>query len=147
MAVHKLLSRLEKVRQERQGQWVACCPAHQDKSPSLAIGESDDGRVLVHCHGGCSALDVITSVGLEWSDLFPDTDKNHRSLMQHMMKKPTVDDYVVDYAQASSQLSREDKERYALALMRGGKPCGIVDEITTEVLIGRCDAMLKEMGL
>jgi KaiC/GvpD/RAD55 family RecA-like ATPase len=34
-------------------QWLAPCPYHEDKSPSLSIGEGDDGRVLVHCHAGC----------------------------------------------------------------------------------------------
>jgi len=117
-----LLSRLEKVRQERRNQWVACCPAHQDKSPSLAVGETDDGRVLIHCHSGCSALDVITAVGLQWSDLFPETDKNHRSLMAHMRRKPDVDDYVVEIARNAKSLSPSDKQRYVQALKAGGKP-------------------------
>ena len=44
----------------RQG--LACCPAHQDSSPSLSIGMGKDGRVLVHCHAGCKADAVITEL-------------------------------------------------------------------------------------
>jgi hypothetical protein len=47
------------------------CPAHEGKSRStLSIKEGDDGRVLLHCFAGCSALDVVHSLGLELSDLF-----------------------------------------------------------------------------
>jgi len=40
-------------------QFIACCPAHDDSTPSLAIRDGDDGRILVYCHGGCSNADVI----------------------------------------------------------------------------------------
>lgn len=41
--------------------WIAKCPAHQDKSPSLSLRERD-GRVLVHCHAGCPQADVIAAL-------------------------------------------------------------------------------------
>ena len=65
-----LLNRLENVRQYGQG-WRAKCPAHDGKSSgSLSIAVGDDGRILLHCFGGCTALDVVHSCGLELSDLF-----------------------------------------------------------------------------
>lgn len=36
-----------------RGKWTACCPAHNDRSPSLSIREEAAGRVLVHCFAGC----------------------------------------------------------------------------------------------
>ena len=71
MIADALLARLEKVQKTGHNRWKACCPAHDDKTPSLGIREEDDGRVLLHCFAGCSALDVITAVGLEWDALFP----------------------------------------------------------------------------
>jgi len=68
--IENLLSRLSKVR-GRNGAWTACCPAHEDKSPSLAIKEGDDGRVLLHCFGGCDVHNVLGAVGMDMSDLFP----------------------------------------------------------------------------
>ena len=65
-----LLSRLENPKGNGH-RWMAKCPAHEDKSPSLRITAMEDGRVLVHCFAGCSAADVMTSVGLTLSDLFP----------------------------------------------------------------------------
>lgn len=72
-AAAKLLDRLDKVRQVAPGRWMAQCPAHQDKSPSLSIRELDDGRILLHDFGaGCAAGDILASIGLTLSDLFPE---------------------------------------------------------------------------
>jgi len=68
--VERLLSRLEKVK-GRNGSWTACCPAHNDKSPSLAVREGEDGRVLIHCFGGCETINVIQALGMDMNDLFP----------------------------------------------------------------------------
>ena len=68
MKAEDVLDRLEQVTGGK-GKWMACCPAHQDKSPSLAINEADD-RILVHCFAGCETSDVIAALGLTVSDLF-----------------------------------------------------------------------------
>jgi DNA primase len=72
MAIDVLLSRLAKVKQTGRDKWAACCPAHEDKTPSLVIRALDDGRILLHCFGGCEALDVVESLGLSMSELFPE---------------------------------------------------------------------------
>ena len=45
--------------------WMARCPAHDDREPSLALRDGWDGRVLVRCHAGCSQSDVITALKCE----------------------------------------------------------------------------------
>ena len=70
MIADTLLHRLDGVRPTGQDQWVARCPAHEDKSPSLSIAEKDD-RVLIHCHAGCDVNEVVDAVGLNITDLFP----------------------------------------------------------------------------
>ena len=72
MSVEVLLSGLKKVRPTGRGEWVACCPAHDDKLPSLAVKHCDDGRVLVHCFAGCSAPEIVGAVGLTLADLMPE---------------------------------------------------------------------------
>lgn len=67
-----LLGRLLKVRGKRNNTWTACCPAHGDTNPSLAIKVTDDGRVLIHCFAGCSVEEVVGAVGLALPDLYPD---------------------------------------------------------------------------
>lgn len=71
------LSRLHKVRKNGKD-YMAACPAHDDKSPSLTIAEKEDGRVLVHCFGGCETSDVLAAVGLEMKDIMPENVGFHR---------------------------------------------------------------------
>lgn len=76
LGIDSLISRLEKVKSTGQGRWVACCPAHQDKTPSLSIREAEDGRILLHCFSGCSVDAVVSAIGIELSDLFPEDSRS-----------------------------------------------------------------------
>ena len=53
----------------RGNQYKAKCPTHDDKDPSLSIGGSD-GKILLHCHAGCTQEAIVTALGLNMSDLF-----------------------------------------------------------------------------
>lgn len=79
MSCTALLNRLDKVRQTAPDRWIACCPAHKDKSPSLSIRISDSDKLLVHCLAGCDTGSVLDAVGLTFSDLFPDRPTDHRT--------------------------------------------------------------------
>jgi hypothetical protein len=79
MSATELISRLKKVRATGKGTWTACCPAHNDNSPSLAVRETEDGRVLIHCFGGCDVESILDSVGLTFDDLFPETHEHRKS--------------------------------------------------------------------
>lgn len=73
--------------------WTARCPAHDDRTPSLSIHESNGNKVLVHCHAGCDQERVIAALrarGL-WDD------NGLRSLSRtvrhgHVERKPQQDD-------------------------------------------------------
>ncbi len=78
--VKHVLDRLESVRSTGQGKWVARCPAHQDKSPSLSIRAGDNCGVLLFCFAGCPVADIVAAVGLGMADLFPPREPGaHRS--------------------------------------------------------------------
>lgn len=77
-ALDAILTRLDKVRRSGAG-YVARCPAHEDRSPSLSLRETSDGRVLIHCHGGCQSTDVLAALGMGMSDLFPRDGRPRRS--------------------------------------------------------------------
>ena len=49
------------------GGWMARCPAHDDRKPSLSIRDADDGKVLVRCHAGCDQEQVIANFAVAWS--------------------------------------------------------------------------------
>lgn len=44
------------------GAWMARCPAHEDRAPSLSIADARDGKVLVRCHAGCDQHNVIAAL-------------------------------------------------------------------------------------
>jgi hypothetical protein len=69
--INELLARLKQVKKSGASTWKACCPAHDDRSPSMSIKETPEGAILIHCFAGCSVPDIVASVGLELSDLFP----------------------------------------------------------------------------
>ena len=71
MSASSLLEKLDGVRKTGASKWIARCPAHDDKSPSLAITECDDGKTLIHCFALCSQAEVLNAVGLEMRDLSP----------------------------------------------------------------------------
>jgi len=79
----KLLDRLERVRQTGPDRWLARCPAHPDKSPSLSICETDRGMTLIHCFAGCEPGHVLAAIGLPMSDLFPDRLLQHSYSASH----------------------------------------------------------------
>ena len=119
--VDKLLSRLDRVTERSDGQYLACCPAHEDKSPSLSIKEVDGGRVLVYCFAGCTAAEVCASVGLELRDLFrvgesPQSYQvgprlSHRDLLALLATEANVVYLVADMLYHGKELSEQDRNR------------------------------------
>lgn len=41
--------------------YVAQCPSHNDRSPSLSLRDVN-GTILAHCHAGCSQQDVLAAL-------------------------------------------------------------------------------------
>lgn len=49
---------------------MACCPAHEDRNPSLSLRDVLGGQVLVRCHAGCEQARVIGALRASklWSE-------------------------------------------------------------------------------
>ena len=72
--------------------WMARCPVHEDRSPSLSISAGKDGKVLVRCHAGCDQRDLIEA--LRERGLWPTTGwalsiTRHR--LRRIAEKPEAD--------------------------------------------------------
>jgi hypothetical protein len=63
-----VLPRLDAVKKSGAG-FMARCPAHDDGKASLAIGPGRDQPVVLHCHAGCDADDILARLDLTWADL------------------------------------------------------------------------------
>lgn len=56
------------------GGWMAQCPSHEDRQPSLSISTGKDGRALVFCHAGCGIRDILDTLEVDPQALFADYD-------------------------------------------------------------------------
>lgn len=72
MTIDELLPYLHGVKKQAKG-YISRCPAHHDKHASLSIDVGDKGQILLHCHAGCSVNQIVQSLGLHMSDLFPNS--------------------------------------------------------------------------
>ena len=128
-----VLDRLEQVTGGK-GKWMACCPAHQDKSPSLAINEADD-RILVHCFAGCETSDVIAALGLTVSDLFynklagGELTEGKRRKYEQALKNEQFQVAIINSVEKSERpLTTVERERRSLGQQRISKIEGVLYE-------------------
>lgn len=77
MALAEILQRLadHRLKPAGDGRWMALCPAHGDRTPSLSVARGTGGKALVHCHAGCTAESVMSAIGLGIGDLFDGDDR------------------------------------------------------------------------
>lgn len=118
MDIDLLLSRLEKVK-GGNGKYMACCPAHDDKSPSLSVKQADD-RVLIHCFAGCGANDVLDAIGLNYEALYPE-EHNTMPVKRYKKPVPTDDIYIQVYkfkVTNGETPSQQDTTNYREAVKR-----------------------------
>lgn len=78
--IDTVLDALESFRKSGDG-FIARCPAHQDRNPSLSITEGVDGRVLVKCHAGCTTEAIVTALHLSMRDLMPPRAERERHIV------------------------------------------------------------------
>jgi len=63
----RLVERVAKVK--RRGDKIeACCPSHDDRSPSLGVARGTTRDIVIKCQAGCSADDVLAALDLTWTD-------------------------------------------------------------------------------
>jgi putative DNA primase/helicase len=95
------------------GAWMACCPAHDDREPSLSIIDAKGGKVLVRCHAGCDQAQVIAK--LRSRGLWEDNSHRQRDFIR---QQPRLS--------ANDQPDRDDAKRTeaALAIWQATAPAG-----------------------
>ena len=93
MKLDEVLDRLEGVKQRGSG-YAAICPAHQDRSPSLSVDETEDGNVLLKCHAGCSFDEIAQAIGMNGGGkkepvaVYDYTDEQGKLLYQVLRYEP-----------------------------------------------------------
>lgn len=128
MSIDNLLNRLDRVKKTGHNRWVAASPTRDEKTPSLAIRELDDGRILLHDFGGSSTNEILAACGLTFDDLFPEKLTNHgkserKPFFSHDMFKAVITEVRLVYLCAlditkGKTLSPDEIQRLALAAER-----------------------------
>ena len=126
-----LIDRLEGVRQLGPSRWLARCPSHDNRSPSLSIRELDDGRILLHDFGGCDVTDVLSALGMEMADLFPDRPEHYQAsirsripatdLLKIIADEATTVGLIAGWFLDGREIDEHDWDRLSLAVRRIGE--------------------------
>jgi len=103
MKIEELFGRLQGVRRNGNG-WLARCPAHEDRNPSLSIHERD-GKILLHCFAACSTEVVCQALGIKMTGLFSEQRKGRNPEPQ------IVRDTQKHLAGLRGRLTPRDRER------------------------------------
>lgn len=85
LTITDVLPLLHKVSELSTGEYLACCPAHDDQEPSLTIREKN-GKLLWHCHAGCSQ-DAV------WKAILREYQKYHSNGQERKSEGLTVEEY------------------------------------------------------
>jgi hypothetical protein len=114
-----ILQRLDKVKQYGD-QYYACCPVHDDKSPSMGITEKE-GKVLIHCFScGATGQEVMEAIGLPVSGLF--RDKKRGDIPNEMIEKAKEDVWYIEIFEnekrKGTRITYNEWKRYRLAKER-----------------------------
>jgi putative DNA primase/helicase len=99
-----LLARLDGVHRSGNG-YVAKCPAHPDRTPSLSVREHD-GTPLFHCHAGCDPESILAALGLSWSDLLAEGSTASRYTWQQHAVAAENDGAHLDAAEKKKRCNR-----------------------------------------
>ncbi len=120
--ITEFLTYLDKVR-KRGKYWMACCPAHDDKSPSMRIAQGEKG-IIIKCWAGCTFDEIVFALDLKPQDLFTDsltTDKKaeyrHRALIREILVLE-MGVWVYEQAMNGGGISEENKEYYREDIQR-----------------------------
>jgi hypothetical protein len=65
LTIDDVAARCDKVRWSNKHSFLACCLAHDDRNPSMSVTEAEDGRLLVHCHSGCTQSELLDAIGFK----------------------------------------------------------------------------------
>ncbi len=76
-AFETVLEKLDSAKKLPNGSYLALCPSHPDKNPSLSVTNSN-GKVLLKCFAGCDTEQILSALGLSLTDLFDDKPQDSK---------------------------------------------------------------------
>jgi hypothetical protein len=88
LSLNKLITELN-AKPSGENKFMALCPAHEDKNPSLSITDTGN-KILVYCHAGCNQKNVINKL-IELGCHDDSKDKNTFVKKEFFLEKRILD--------------------------------------------------------
>lgn len=85
------------LKQTGTDKFICRCPAHNDKSPSMAVKLQPGDKTLIHCFAGCEPSAIMETLGLSYKDLFPESDYDKNQWRQKKQSEFLKDQFIHDY--------------------------------------------------
>jgi hypothetical protein len=111
MTLRHFRSHFDRVWSEKPDGFVARCPAHDDREPSLKVSAGEDGRILLYCHANCTTEEVVSALGLTMADLF-DSSANGQRKGKSSARIEAIYDYPDETGQLLYQAVRYDPKDF-----------------------------------
>lgn len=93
---NEVIPKLKNVKKNKNG-YQACCPAHDDETPSLSIKDTND-KLVLYCHRGCEYKDILRALGI----YNPEKKKENLEAKNRNQQKKIVKTY--DYTDENGKL-------------------------------------------
>lgn len=131
---------LTQARRAGPARYMARCPAHQDRAPSLSIREGRDGRILLTCFAGCDKGAVLCALGLTWRDLFNDAPLDPRALARAHREKLEREEHERDQARVERRANGIYRRLVYVVDALGSRLARLPDGTEADALAGVFDA-------
>lgn len=127
------LAEMLAARPSGRGRWLARCPAHDDRHPSLTITQGHSGVLLKDWSHGCTPQQIVSALGLSMRDLFdaPLTPASRREL---------------ELRRATQALEDSRQRRRRIALMKGYRACTSRMAVIADALFNGEPERTDELG-
>ena len=124
-ALDKVLAAIGEGNYSAAGDGYSCrCPAHDDNSPSLTITPKH-GKVLLHCHAGCTFDQIVSALGLQESDTFDEESAVIPPSKKQKKRHATCDDAIAAVRWSVEQDGKEVADVIPYAYVDGNsRPFG-----------------------
>ena len=108
MIPEKILCKFDLLKQSNSHDQIHThCPAHNGKNASLYIKQDENsGKTLFNCKAGCRTEDIVSSLGLEMSDIFANDDSCTKHIEHREYKVLKKKEYFY-YDEAGIQIAKK----------------------------------------
>ena len=102
--INTFLNSFRKVKRTGNNQFLACCPAHDDKKASLSIAfNPGEQKIALHCHAGCRTKDILSAIGKDWSAVMPEQEQKIAPKWHTRYDDGNKYEFVTEYAYRDSE--------------------------------------------